>query len=131
MYLLMCSYQLNIILVCDITGLNIFTESDISSNIGFNKACVTGVACRQGTLTPPDTWPRPIWDLHMFYSLRLIFFPNCALRTSLGTFSIYAYSKGLRVCKELHDKLSSICIYKETCGYINTHMYIIDLQIQA
>ena len=60
-----------------------------------------------------------------------VIFADYTLRTSLGTFSIYAYSKGLRVCKELHDKLSSICIYKETCGYINTHMYIIDLQIQA
>ena len=26
--------------------------------------CVT---CRQGTLTLPDTWPRPIGDLHIFY----------------------------------------------------------------
>ena len=27
--------------------------------IGFQRAFATGVACRQGTLTPPDTWSRP------------------------------------------------------------------------
>ena len=53
----------------------------------------TGVACRQGTLTPPDTWSRPIWDLHMFYLLRpilflkiVVIFPDYAIRLSLGTF---------------------------------------------
>ena len=34
------------------------TEFDIA-NKGFHGACKTGVACRQGTLTPPDTWSRP------------------------------------------------------------------------
>ena len=33
---------------------------------GFHRTFVTGVACRQGTLTPPDTWSCPIWDLQMF-----------------------------------------------------------------
>ena len=33
------------------------TEFDIT-NKGFHRACATGVACRQGTLTPPDTWSR-------------------------------------------------------------------------
>ena len=28
-------------------------------NIGFHRASATGVACRQGTLTPPDTWSCP------------------------------------------------------------------------
>ena len=28
---------------------------------GFHKIFATGVACRQGTLTPPDTWSRPFW----------------------------------------------------------------------
>ena len=36
---------------------------------GFNRTFATGVACWQGTLTPPDTRSRPIWDLHMFYLL--------------------------------------------------------------
>ena len=34
---------------------------------GFHKTFETDVACWQETLTPPDTWSRPIWDLHMFY----------------------------------------------------------------
>ena len=62
---------------------------------GFHITFVTGVACWQGTLTPPDTWSRPIWDLHMFYLLRPIIFPNLSwffpdysLWTSLSTFSI-------------------------------------------
>ena len=54
----------NILSVCDIiTGLNIFTESDILPNIGFHRAFATGVACRQGTLTPPDTWSCPTLGL--------------------------------------------------------------------
>ena len=52
-------YRLDILPVCDIiTGLNI-TESDIPRDIGFHRASATGVACRQGTLTPPDTWSCP------------------------------------------------------------------------
>ena len=31
----------------------------LSLNIGFHGASATGVACRQGTLTPPDTWSCP------------------------------------------------------------------------
>ena len=56
-------YRLDIIPVCDITALNIFTEYDISPNIGFHGAYATGVACRQGTLTPPDTWSCPTLGL--------------------------------------------------------------------
>ena len=57
-------YRLDIIPVCDIiTGLDIYTESDISPNIGFYRASATGVACRQGTLTPPDTWSCPTLGL--------------------------------------------------------------------
>ena len=53
-------YRLDIIPVCDIiTGLDIFTEADILQDIGFHRTSATGVACRQGTLTPPDTWSRP------------------------------------------------------------------------
>ena len=48
----------------------------MSADIGFHRTFATGVACWQGTLTPPDTWSRPIWDLHMFYLLSPILFPN-------------------------------------------------------
>ena len=57
-------YRLDIIPVCDIIpGLYIITESDISPNIGFHRASATGVACQQGTLTPPDTWSCPTLGL--------------------------------------------------------------------
>ena len=60
----------------------------------FHKTFATGVACRQGTLTPPDTWSRPFgtcicsicWD-QSFFELFVIF-PDYALWISLGTFSI-------------------------------------------
>ena len=35
---------------------------------GFLTTFATGVACWQGTLTPPDTWSFPIWNLQMFFS---------------------------------------------------------------
>ena len=91
-------YRIDIILDCDIiTGFNIITESDISPNIGFHgvSASATGVACQQGTLTPPpDTWSRPLgtcicstcWD-QSFCEL-VVILPDYALRISLGTFSI-------------------------------------------
>ena len=57
-------YRLDIIPVRDIIpGLDIITESDISPNIGFHRASATGVACQQGTLTPPDTWSCPTLGL--------------------------------------------------------------------
>ena len=38
---------------------------------GFHGAFATGVACKQGTLTLPDTWFRPpFWDLLMLQLLR-------------------------------------------------------------
>ena len=43
---------------------------------GFHRTFATGVTCWHGTLTPPDTWSGPIWDLHMFDLLTPIFFPN-------------------------------------------------------
>ena len=33
---------------------------------GFHRTYATGAACQQRTLTPPDTWSCPIWDLQMF-----------------------------------------------------------------
>ena len=49
-----------------------FTESEISPDIGFHRAYVTGVACRQGTLTPPDTWSCPTFGLASVLMLRPI-----------------------------------------------------------
>ena len=56
---------------CDLTIYNdtpllirLCTELDLLPNLcGFHRTFATGVACRQGTLTPPDTWFCPIWDL--------------------------------------------------------------------
>ena len=59
-----CYIYIYIIPVCDIIiGLNIITEFDISPNISFHRASATGVACQQGTLTPPDTWSCPTLGL--------------------------------------------------------------------
>ena len=51
------------------------------------------VAWTQGTLTPPDTWSRPIWDLHTFYLLRPIHFPKVSLffRTMLVEHSRFSF----------------------------------------
>ena len=40
-----------------------FTEPDFSPDIGFHRASAMGVACQQGTLTPPDTWSCPTLGL--------------------------------------------------------------------
>ena len=61
---------------------------------GFHRTCATGVACRQGTLTPPDTWSRPFgtcicstcWGRS--FSELVVILPDYALLISLGTFSI-------------------------------------------
>ena len=55
---------------------DLITRSDLQNFITF----ATGVACWPGTLTPPDTLSRPIWDVHkiMFY-LRSILFLNLPL----------------------------------------------------
>ena len=87
-------YRLDIIPVCDIiTGLDIYTDSDISPNIGFHRASATGVACRQGTLTSPDTWSCGTckcsflcWDQSL---LNLCCLRTFEFRTSLGT-SVFA-----------------------------------------
>ena len=63
-------------------------------NTGFHWASATGVACRNGMLTPPDTWSRlfgtciyfTCWD-QSFPEL-VVILPDYALRISLGTFSI-------------------------------------------
>ena len=49
---------------------------------GIKRAFATCLACRQGTLTPLDTWSSPVWDLHtlcMFNLLRPIIFPTFSI----------------------------------------------------
>ena len=60
-------------------NITILTKVTLPNWKGFNWIYATGLACQQGTLTPPDTWFRPIWDLHIFYLLRPILFPNLSL----------------------------------------------------
>ena len=49
-----------------------FTESDFTPDIGFHRTSATGVACQQGTLTPPDTWSCPTLGLASVLMLRPI-----------------------------------------------------------
>ena len=78
-----------------------------------------GVACRQGTLTTPDTWSRPFgtcicstcWD--QSFSELVVILPDYALRISLGTFSILPCME----CKESQILWIS-CIY-EWLQYLN------------
>ena len=61
---------------------------------GFHRTFATGVACRQGTLTPPDTWSRPFGTcicstcLDQSFSELVVILPDYALRISLATFPI-------------------------------------------
>ena len=61
---------------------------------GLHRTFATGVACRQGTLTPPDTWSGPFgtcicstcWD--QSFSELVVILPDYTIRISLGTFLI-------------------------------------------
>ena len=57
----------------------------------FQRSSATGVACWQGTLTPPDTWSRLIWDLNMFFLLRPILVPSLSLFYGLCSSNITRY----------------------------------------
>ena len=78
---------------------------------GFQRTFATGVACRLGTPTPPDTWSRPFgtcicstcWD--QSFSELVVILPDYALRISLGTFSIL-----LRTCTDKTVKVSYRCL---------------------
>ena len=51
-----------------ITDLDIITEFDFLPNCEcLNRTFATVAACQRRTLTPPDTWSCPIWDLQMFF----------------------------------------------------------------
>ena len=68
-------------------------------NIGFHGTCVTDVACRQETLTPPDIWSCPTLGLASVLRCRdqsllnLSCLRTVEFRTSLGT-SVFAPSSG-------------------------------------
>ena len=78
---------------------------------GFHRTYATGVACRQGTLTPPDTWSRPFgtcicstcWD--QSFSKLVVILLDYALRISLGTFSIL-----LEWAHKIHNKVFCHCL---------------------
>ena len=71
---------------------------------GFRRTFATGVAVWQGTLTPPDTRSRPIWDLIAY-----------VLATCWGqSFSRTCIFSGhpsvlFRFCSVIFDKVFSIC----------------------
>ena len=71
---------------CDLTIYNdnpppirLYTKQWSYYRTRFFTEFATGLACRQGTLTPRDTWFRPIYNLHMFCLLRPILFPSLSL----------------------------------------------------
>ena len=66
--------------ICEfITELDFNTDFDLITEFWrFPWNIATGAASQQRTLTPPDTWSCPIWDLHLFYG-------PFEFRTSLGT----------------------------------------------
>ena len=75
---------------------------------GFHRIFATGVACRQGTLTPPDTWSRPFGTCicstcwHQSFSELVVILPDYALRIFLGTFSILPFSDYPKHSKSRH-----------------------------
>ena len=64
------------------TDLDLITEFEFYLIVwGFHKTFVTGAACQQRTLTPPDNWSCPTWGLASVLMLRpispeLVLFPN-------------------------------------------------------
>ena len=54
--------------ICElITELDFNTDFDLITEVWrFPKNIATGAASQRRTLTPPDTWSCPIWDLHLF-----------------------------------------------------------------
>ena len=78
-----------------------FTESDISPDIGFHRASATGVACRQGTLTPPDTWSCPTLGLACVLMSRpispeLVLSPDFWISNIPRYFSFACYIKSMK-----------------------------------
>ena len=65
-----------------ITELDFITDFDIITKFWrFPYNIATGAASQQRTLTPPDTWSCPIWDLHLFLCWDHSFLNLSCLRT--------------------------------------------------
>ena len=93
-------YRLDIIPVCDlITGLNILLNLTSHQILCFHRASATGVACRQGTLTPPDTWSCPTLGLASVLMLRPIS-PELVLFLDFWVSNIPRYFCFRLTCKE-------------------------------
>ena len=100
-------------------------------NKGLHRASAMGVACRQGTLTPPDTWSRPFgtcicstcWD--QSFSELVVILPDYALRISLGTFSILLTTSPLRMRKHIHRIHLFICTNYDTIKYMVVFMELL------
>ena len=104
-----------------ITGLNSFTESDISQNIGFQRASATGVVCQQGTLTPPDIWSCPTLGLASVLMLRpispeLVLFPDFRVSNIPRYFYFYfAYCRNNRKKNLRENETEYIVQYNIHC----------------
>ena len=73
---------------------------------GFQRTFATGVACRQGTLTPPDTWSRPFGTYICSTCWDQSFSELVVIRISLGTLSILLWAS-------MHDSESQ-CLTLES-----------------
>ena len=95
---------------------------------GFHRTFATGVACRQGTLTPPDTWSRPFgtcicstcWD--QSFSELVVILPDYALRISLGTFSVFNHSQKCDPTRRKSCRTHSF-VSKKHFVYISEHLF--------
>ena len=103
---------------------------------GFHRTFAKGVACRQGTLTPPDTWSRPFgtcicstcWDQSFS---ELVISPDYALRISLGTFSIllsYKFPADLNthffVFPQICQSAVALTLFFNMCNTLKTRTWI-------
>ena len=64
-------------LVCKISHMKKKPKTDLDTELdihrimsGFQEALATGMACQQGTLTLPDIWFRPFFDVLLLQLLR-------------------------------------------------------------
>ena len=65
-----------------LTTLHVLHVHNQYSAFCFQMTFATGVVCRQGTLTPPNTWFRPIGNSHIIFVLKPIISQTCRdLRT--------------------------------------------------
>ena len=79
------------------------------------KTFITGVACRQGTFPPSDTWSHPIKDWHIIYLLISILFLSLSWFPGLWTSGIpwhfYDFIMRLHCLCKLISPLVSIIFF--------------------